>query len=576
MKIFAIDAINIRIYFDRLKLEKDAELYIYNPEGTVITGPITSSENLTNNLWGSNRFPGSTAILELKVASINRNSIEVHISSILYGYKLNTYLNILNDSTNNAYGFGSASSCTKNIMCPEANGWDVERRGIALVEAPTGEEGTGFLVNNTCNNYRPYLITAWHGTTGKSTTNWQFIFGYWSATCSPNQDGSKALLFNGSTKRVEYEPTDMALLELTQTPPSNSNITYLGWSRASTAPSSSVGISHPWGDVMKFAKDTDPAVIGNIRTNVGTAWRVNWKIGMTQPGSSGSPHFDPNHRVIGVLYSSSQSPFPPCNPVTGGTNFGRFDLSWNGGGTPATRLKDWLDPNGINPTTLNTISVTPLAITGDFSTWCAYSTRNFSVTATPNTTYTWSVNGKLYISGGQGTNQITLGPGYTGAGVISLTRNICGFASTENANITVAAAGVGGTVRQNGQSNKEMNTVNFIKAGYADVDLILPGTTSIGCSRTSGTGSWSYNPANDYVTITAVKDESSPEGKMAKDEDLNYEVSVYNVSQVLVAKSRNIKGQKQIKLNIGGLRTGVYFIIINNGKHVSHQQLLIQ
>ncbi|HTN08575.1 T9SS type A sorting domain-containing protein [Agriterribacter sp.] len=308
--------------------------------------------------------------------------------------------------------------------------------------------------------------------------------------------------------------------------------------------------------------------------------------------------------------------------------YGSFDISWAGGGTNATRLSNWLDPNNTGALTTNTTNVsvlTPPTITGDFNIWCAYSTRNFSVTATPNTTYNWLVNGKLYISGGQGTNQVTLGPGYTGAGVISLTRNICGFASTENANITVAAAGVGGTVRQTGQSNKEMNTVNFIKAGYADVDLILPGTTSIGCSRTSGTGSWGYNsstrilslnfsagqssnfymsgtgscgatsktvafavssggygyivspnPTNDYVTITAVKDESSPEGKMAKDEDLNYEVSVYNVNQILMKKSRNVKGQKQIKLSIGGLRTDVYFVIIKNGKHVSHQQLLIQ
>ncbi|MFT3747919.1 MAG: T9SS type A sorting domain-containing protein [Agriterribacter sp.] len=170
-----------------------------------------------------------------------------------------------------------------------------------------------------------------------------------------------------------------------------------------------------------------------------------------------------------------------------------------------------------------------------------------------------------------------------------------------------------------------MNTVNFIKAGTADVDLTLPGSTSISCTRTSGSGTWYYNssgkiltmnlssgqsanfymsgtgscgatsrtvsftvssggygyllspnPANDYVTITAVKDENSPEGKMAKDEDLSYEVSVYNVNQALITKGRNTKGQKQVKLNIGGLAKGVYFVVIKNGDNLSSQQLIIK
>ncbi len=32
--------------------------------------------------------------------------------------------------------------------------------------------------------------------------------------------------------------------------------------------------------------------------------------------------------------------------------YGRFDLSWNGGSTPSSRLSDWLDPLGSDPMTL--------------------------------------------------------------------------------------------------------------------------------------------------------------------------------------------------------------------------------
>ena len=57
-KIVATNATTISITFDRLNLSKNAELYLYNPEGTIITGPITSKENIginkTNKLWRSN------------------------------------------------------------------------------------------------------------------------------------------------------------------------------------------------------------------------------------------------------------------------------------------------------------------------------------------------------------------------------------------------------------------------------------------------------------------------------------------------------------------------------------------
>ena len=353
-------------------------------------------------------------------------------------------------------------------------------------------------------------------------------------------------------------------------------------------------------------------------------WQVTWNQGITAAGSSGSPLLDLNDRVIGQLHGGTSF----CSTPNAPDWYGSFDLSWTGGGTNTTRLSNWLDPNNTGAITTNTTNISalaPPAVTGDFSTWCSYSNRIFTVATTANTTYTWSVNKKLNIISGQGTNQITVSPGYNGTGVLTLTRNRCGFVTTENVNIAVAASGIGGTIRQTGQANKQMNTVNFIKASTADVDLILPGSTSISCTRTSGSGSWYYNssgkiltmnlsagqsadfymsgtgscgavsrtvsftvssggygylvtpnPANDYVTVTAVKDESSPEGKTARNEDLSYEVSVYNVSQALITKSRNAKGQKQIKLNVGHIGTGVYFVVIKNGNNLSTKQLIIK
>ena len=150
---------------------------------------------------------------------------------------------------------------------------------------------------------------------------------------------------------------------------------------------------------MKISFANNPAVIGNIGTGTNNAWRVLWNQGIVQPGSSGSPLFDMvSHKVIGQLYSGTQPVGPPCNVQTGGTNYGRFDISWTGGGTKATRLKDWLDPGNSGAITTNTTNVSLLSPAFDASTLningpdliCNYSDYTVS-NLPPGAVVTWSI-----------------------------------------------------------------------------------------------------------------------------------------------------------------------------------------
>lgn len=76
----------------------------------------------------------------------------------------------------------------------------------------------------------------------------------------------------------------------------------------------------------------------------------DWDEGTTEGGSSGSPLFDQNHRVIGQLGGGQAA----C-----GNNksdwYGKFSVSWTGGGTNGTRLSDWLDPLGTGATSTDTL-----------------------------------------------------------------------------------------------------------------------------------------------------------------------------------------------------------------------------
>ena len=126
---------------------------------------------------------------------------------------------------------------------------------------------------------------------------------------------------------------------------------YVGWDRSDDeSVTASTSIHHPSGDVMKICFDED----NPYHANQGGAavWYIDeWEDGVTEPGSSGSPLFDQNHRIIGQLYGG----YAACSgSVNNGQAdwYGRLGVSWDGN-SPETRLKDWLDPQNVSPLVLD-------------------------------------------------------------------------------------------------------------------------------------------------------------------------------------------------------------------------------
>jgi hypothetical protein len=230
---------------------------------------------------------------------------------------------------------------------------------------------------NTCNTNTPYFLTANHCVVeGGSVTNWVFQFQYWSATCTPNSGWHEDVQFNGSTLRASNAETDFALLQLNQTPPANSGIQYAGWNRSANIGNITTCLHHPRGDLMKVSNDNIfiPTAVSWMGSPALSHWRVIFNQGIVQSGSSGAALFDQNHRIIGQLHGNQNNvcnqtdnncfcntivqPFGVVDGAIG--EFGRFDLSWTGGGTNSTRLSNWLDPSNSGAITTNTTNVANL------------------------------------------------------------------------------------------------------------------------------------------------------------------------------------------------------------------------
>ena len=75
-------------------------------------------------------------------------------------------------------------------------------------------------------------------------------------------------------------------------------------------------------------------------------WISNWEQGVTEPGSSGSPLFDQNQRIIGQLFGGAAA----CSGSVNNGSFdyyGRMDESWTLG------VAAYLDPLGTGQLTLD-------------------------------------------------------------------------------------------------------------------------------------------------------------------------------------------------------------------------------
>lgn len=325
--------------FDVFRLQVGAELWVYDPSLATAMGPYTSRNIRSHGeLW----FPpiaGDELIVEVYwPASLSGESPDLHLGKVSHGYKPFGIIGreATTDDDFRTDGFGDSGSCNIDVACPLGDDWRDQIRGAVILLSGGSSFCSGSLINTTADDCRPYVLTADHCHAGASTS---FGFNFERPECgagTPLPPTNQTV--TGATLLAEYTSSDMTLLEMDSAPPEEFNVYYSGWSRDTAASQECWGIHHPSGDAKKISHNSDPLVDG---TNYGpTHWRITeWEEGTTEGGSSGSPLFDNNHRIVGQLHGGQAS----CTNITW-DEYGKLDVSWTGGGTVGTRLSDWLDP----------------------------------------------------------------------------------------------------------------------------------------------------------------------------------------------------------------------------------------
>ena len=336
------DALGVSFLFDAYHLPKGGRLFVWNAEHTDFIG---SFDHRNNKEWGSlalGQTLGDQVVIEYREALNAAFPGDLHIGQIVHSYRsIQRRAAAVAEDILDRGPYGNSGACNVGVNCPEGALWQVEKRSVALILSGGFASCTGALVNNTAQDGTPYFLTANHCL--GNPNNWTYLFNHESSSCTGNT-GPTSDIISGGVLRANNAGSDVALIELSAIPPASYNVQYAGWDNSGTPPSNVTGIHHPNGDLKMICQDED----GPTATNQGGAavWFINqWEWGVTEPGSSGSPLFDQNHRIVGQLYGGGAA----CSgSVNNGQPdwYGRFNVSWDAGSSAATRLWDWLDPSG--------------------------------------------------------------------------------------------------------------------------------------------------------------------------------------------------------------------------------------
>lgn len=634
LTVDAESALNISAQFSQFRLSPGAVLSIFTQ--SEITDSITANQNNAADYWSTRVYQGNTLTFLLNIPIAEKGKTTLIIDQIRFGYK-----KIGTDYFGNS---GASADCNINVACPAGVGWENERNSVALIVASGTEIGTGALIMNTCNTNIPYLLTANH-LPKTNLSNWVFQFQTWSSTCAlPNTGWTEDIQFNGCQLRANDAASDFTLVELNTVPPANSGITYSGWNRGNIPATSTTGIHHPSGDLMKISHEFDAATAVAWQGGPTDHWQVTFDQGIVQHGSSGSPLYDQNHRIVGQLHGyqlnacdiGDNDCFCIQPPVA---EYGRFDISWAGAGTNATRLSNWLDPNNSGATTTNTTNISALsagnvnlAISGD-NAICTGS-KTYTINTLPNNTYVvWSTsNGYATVApignGSSATVTATLGA----TGYVNVTATL--FNSTTNcavSNIATKTLSIGGpyagfnivvhpgwptscweawafnyfqaqlawgsgyTAMEWGYTFQGVDyigietwdTYTFLPQDAGTYEIFVRPKNSCGVGPKStriievgwGPCGWGFriqvspNPAKNMLYVTIAEGEQ----QAAKSITTTTQLTLREVISGRIIKQWKVAGtQKQLSLNIAGIKKGNYMLTVEKGNNRQSKQIIIE
>ncbi|MDR0507949.1 MAG: T9SS type A sorting domain-containing protein [Dysgonamonadaceae bacterium] len=360
MELAAPGATAVSLLYDRFVIPEHGKFFISSSDGSE-KHTYTNADNPKRAEYSTEYVYGDKIRLEY-VESISGESPNIQISGLAYAYKdVVSSIEMELKKTKRIPGGkdGDSEYCEININCPEGDSWQDQKKSVAVYLIVLGEgqySCSGALVNNELQDLTPYFLTAYHcggSATEAELNQWRFYFHYERTGCDEGSPLAEYKMLTGASKLV-YLPdigeSDGLLLKLNETVPREWDVYYSGWDRRNQAIAGGATIHHPKTDVKKISTYTREP--GSMTINFGDgigAQNAHWELvfdkGICEPGSSGAPLFNAEHRITGTLtggiglLSCGTLSTLPCF-------FGKLSWHWDQSLNPKQRMNLYLDPNG--------------------------------------------------------------------------------------------------------------------------------------------------------------------------------------------------------------------------------------
>lgn len=353
MRVRVDGATDLHLGFERYALAAGAKLWVIGADD-YYEGPYTNDD--AGPLWVP-MVPGDAATIELQLPAGSRiDESTLGLTQVGAGFRA------LFKEQGRIGNPGASGACNINVVCPLGQPYAAETRALAYYEFRADAGGTfictATLMNDVPGDRKNYVLTAAHClSTTTEAASMRLYWNYQSTSCATNTGYSFAQNQTGATLRATRDDADFTLVELNQNPDPSWNLFHAGWDATNIAPSGSIGLHHPRGDVAKVnnspvAPRTTNNCIGTGPGSTNTHWYAGpYDQGTTEGGSSGSGLWVPSNdaggrgrRLIGVL-SGGTAACAGTVPDSGFDCYGKLSAGWDGP-SPAERLRDWFDPAG--------------------------------------------------------------------------------------------------------------------------------------------------------------------------------------------------------------------------------------
>ncbi|MFY8069167.1 MAG: T9SS type A sorting domain-containing protein [Flavobacterium sp.] len=342
IRIKSVNAKYVEMILKNVNLKKGEEIYFYSPDKKFISKTHSQYNANDKKTMASPIFKGDELILEYNSTNFNEvGSFEISSLSHFYPDK------ILKGGLS-----PRGSSCFYDVNCTDFDDYcnQIRSANYLFIQHKNGEffQCSGALVNNTSNDLTHYVLSAQHCVEDFEMTNvnvlwalgpiggildWLFdievnvpipidadrdidvnldnlqvIYNYQNPKCmdDDNNDygiydmvsiGADSIEVSGYFMPPFNWSNDIAIIKMNRKPEWQWNVYYAGWTTETNRDEFEFhrvkSISHPGGRDKKFAEGS------LLLTPFPAAWYVMWNKGVTIGGSSGSPLFNSDKKIIG-------------------------------------------------------------------------------------------------------------------------------------------------------------------------------------------------------------------------------------------------------------------------------------